>query len=233
MFHIRGLKSSAISARAQLDAADPMRRLYLSLHSVAPSRQLHRVSLTRCPTVHQPSARACMQPAEVTLSPELRRTTAVLEVPNERAKAGKTTTYILAMSHVSAVSCDQVRCLLPSTWFRWCLATETRHKRQQTWPAAKSGSHSVGAQVDGIRVCAMCLAAGWHLAPRPVRTSAGPAQSHGAAVPHRQHCCQGPQAAFLAFCTQSRSTVVISPCRTSSAWAGRSRFDTSTVPSNT
>jgi hypothetical protein len=49
---------------------------------------------------------------QVEVSAELRRTTAILEVPNERAPSGATRVYILAMSHVSAVSCDQVRELI-------------------------------------------------------------------------------------------------------------------------
>ena len=50
--------------------------------------------------------------APTSLPPGLRRTTAILEVPNERAPSGTTRLYILAMSHVSAVSCDRVRDLI-------------------------------------------------------------------------------------------------------------------------
>ena len=50
--------------------------------------------------------------AAVELSPALRKTTAVLDAPNPGAPGGSTRVYILAMSHVSAASCDQVRELI-------------------------------------------------------------------------------------------------------------------------
>lgn len=50
--------------------------------------------------------------APVDLSPALRKTTAVLDAPNPGAPGGSTRVYILAMSHVSSVSCDQVRELI-------------------------------------------------------------------------------------------------------------------------
>lgn len=46
------------------------------------------------------------------LEPSLRRTTAILDVPNPKSPTGITKVYILAMSHVSAVSCEQVRQLI-------------------------------------------------------------------------------------------------------------------------
>jgi hypothetical protein len=49
---------------------------------------------------------------EVVLHPTLRKTTAVLDLPNPAAPCGTTRVYILAVSHVSAVSCDQVRELI-------------------------------------------------------------------------------------------------------------------------
>jgi hypothetical protein len=54
----------------------------------------------------------CVWTQDVVLEPSLRRTTAILEVPNEKSPTGVTKVYILAMSHVSAVSCDQVRQLI-------------------------------------------------------------------------------------------------------------------------
>lgn len=51
-------------------------------------------------------------PATPVLDPELRRTTAVLDAPNPAAPGGTTRVYVLAMSHVSAKSCDQVRELI-------------------------------------------------------------------------------------------------------------------------
>lgn len=54
----------------------------------------------------------CDQLQDVVLEPALRRTTAILDVPNPKSPTGTTKVYILAMSHVSAVSCDQVRQLI-------------------------------------------------------------------------------------------------------------------------
>lgn len=46
------------------------------------------------------------------LEPSLRRTTAILDVPNPKSPTGTTKVYILAMSHVSAMSCEHVRQLI-------------------------------------------------------------------------------------------------------------------------
>jgi hypothetical protein len=57
---------------------------------------------------------SCVQatPTTTVLDPELRRTTAILDAPNAAAPGGSTRVYILAMSHVSAKSCGQVRELI-------------------------------------------------------------------------------------------------------------------------
>lgn len=49
---------------------------------------------------------------EQELSPKLRKTTAVLSVPNANAPGGETAVYILAMSHVSQKSIADVRELI-------------------------------------------------------------------------------------------------------------------------
>jgi hypothetical protein len=46
------------------------------------------------------------------LSPQLRKTTAVLSLPNATAPGGETAVYVLAMSHVSQASLEDVRELI-------------------------------------------------------------------------------------------------------------------------